>query len=130
MAFEKYTGARKSSRGAMVTVRKTGQIVFNSAAAREMKIVDIPAVSLYYESETKMIGVKVETDTKAQGARKLGKLGQTRTISASSFIHFYGIILKKNIKLIPTFDKKKDMILLDLTKALRGGAGRGRRKKK
>jgi len=130
MAFEKYTGARKSSRSALVTIRKTGQIVFNSTAAREMKMVDKPAVSLHYDNETNMIGVKAETDTKVQGSRKLGKLGQTRTISASSFIHFYGISLKKNIKIVPSLDKKKDMILLDLTKAVKGSAGRGRRKKK
>jgi len=114
----------------MVTIRLTGQIVFNSAAAREMKIVDKPAVSLYYDNDTNMIGVKAETDPKVQGARKLGKLGQTRTISASSFIHFYGIALKKNIKIVPSLDKKKDMILLDLTKTVRGGGRRSRRKKK
>lgn len=130
MAFEKYSGARKTSRGPLATIRKTGQIVFNSAAAREMKIVDQPAVSLYYDKDTNVIGVKAESDSKAQGARKLGKLGQTRTISASSFIHFFGIALKKNIKIVPSYDKKKDLILLDLKKTVRGASRRGRRKNK
>jgi len=117
MAFEKYTGARRTSRGPMVTIRKTGQISFNAAAASDMKLVEKPAVVLFYDKDTKVIGIKGEPNTKSDGARKLGKVGRTRTIAASSFINFFDINLARNLRIVPAFDKKKDMIILDLKKA-------------
>jgi|GEM_PF-1417636 len=128
MAFEKYTGARYTSRGAMVTVRKTGQIAFNASAAREMNIMDKPAVTLHYDKKNSLIGIKAENNQKTEGARKLGKMGRTRTVAASSFLNFYGIAIKKNLKIVPTYDKKSDMVILDLKKAMKV-ASRPRKKK-
>lgn len=98
----------------MVTIRKTGQIAFNAAAASDMNLVDKPAVILYYDKDNKVIGIKPENNSKAEGARKLGKVGRTRTIAASSFMNFFDISIKKNIKVEPKIDKKEAMIKLDL----------------
>jgi len=119
MAFEKYTGARRTSRGAMVTIRQTGQIAFNGAAASDMGLSEVPAVTLHYDKSSKVIGVRAEDNPKADGARKLGKAGRTRTIAASAFMKFFGISLKKNLKVIPVIDKKNDVIALDLKSAQR-----------
>ena len=129
MAFEKYTGARRTSRGAMVTIRQTGQIAFNAAAASDMGLVDKPAVLLYYDKNSKLIGIKGETNLKIEGARKLGKVGRTRTIAASSFLNFYGISLKQNVKVEPSMDKKNDLIVLDLKKSIKTPS-RPRKKRK
>ncbi len=128
MAFEKYTGARRTSRGAMVTIRKSGQIAFSATAASDMGLVDKPAVVLYYDRSARLIGIRTETNPKAEGARKLGKIGRTRTIAASSFMNFYGISLKRNLKVAPVLDKKSNMIILDLKKAIKA-AVRARKKK-
>ena len=129
MAFERYTGARRTSRGAMVTIRKTGQIAFNAAAASDMGLMDKPAAVLFYDKNAKLVGIKPESNTKADGARKLGKVGRTRTIAASSFLNFFGISLKNNLKVTPVLDKKNNIIVLDLKKATKA-EGRKRRKKK
>ena len=129
MAFEKYTGARRTNRGAVVTIRTTGQIAFNAAAANDMGLMDKPAVTLYYDKDNSIIGIKPENNQKVQGARKLGKVGRTRTVAASSFMKFFGIPVKKNLKVTPQYDKKEDMIILDLKKAEKS-AGRTRKRKK
>ena len=117
MAFEKYTGARRTAKGAMVTIRKTGQIAFNSAAASDMGLTERPAVVLFYDKEKNKIGIKPVSDAKSEGARKLGKVGRTRTIAASSFLKFFGIDVDKNLKVEPEYDKKAEMIVLEVSKA-------------
>ena len=128
MPFEKYTGARRTTRGAMVTIRKSGQIAFNATAASDMGLVDKAAVVLYYDRPAQLIGLRAENNPKAEGARKLGKVGRTRTVAASSYMNFYGISLKRNLKVVPVLDKKNNMIVLDLKKAIRA-AVRARKKK-
>mgnify|MGYP006278814909 FL=1 len=133
MAFEKYTGARRTAKGAMVTIRKTGQIAFNSAAASDMGLTEKPAVVLFYDKDKNKVGIKPVSDSKQEGARKLGKVGRTRTIAASSFLKFFGIDVGKNLKVEPDYDKKADMIVLDLSKATPSASkkrkGRGKSKK-
>jgi hypothetical protein len=113
MAFEKYEGQRPRGTKNIVSIRKNGQIAFNSKAVQSFNVRNHKFAYLYYDKESERIGIEF-SNTKGRGARKITMLGGTALISGSAFLKHFNINIDKAKKFEPEYNENKKMITLDL----------------
>ena len=111
MAFEKYEGQRPRGTKDIVSIRKNGQIAFNSKSVQSFDVRNYKYAFLYYDKEKLKIGIELN-NTKGRGARKITMLGGTALISGSAFLKHFNISIQKAKKFEPTFDSGRKMITL------------------
>lgn len=111
MAFEKYEGQRPRGTKDIVSIRKNGQIAFNSKSVQSFEIKNFKFAYLYFDKEKERIGIEF-SNTKGRGARKITMLGGTALISGSAFLKHFNISIVKAKKFEPNFDVAKKMITL------------------
>lgn len=113
MAFEKYEGQRPRGTKDIVSIRKNGQIAFNSKSVQSFEVKNYKYAFLYYDKEKQRIGIELN-NTKGRGARKITMLGGTALISGSAFLKHFNISIQKAKKFEPNFDDSNNMITLIL----------------
>ncbi len=110
MAFEKYEGQRPRGTKDVVSIRKNGQIAFNSKSVQSFGVKSYKYAYLYYDKSKRMIGIEL-SPTKERGARKITMLGGTALISGSAFLKHFNISVSKAKKFVPKKDAKNRIIL-------------------
>lgn len=113
MAFEKYEGQRPRGSKNIVSIRKNGQIAFNSKAVQSFGVKNSRFAYLYFDKDKEVIGIEF-SGTKGRGARKITMLGGTALISGSAFLKHFNIDIDKAKKFEPTFDEPRKMIMLEM----------------
>ena len=113
MAFEKYEGQRPRGTKDIVSIRKNGQIAFNSKSVQSFEVKGNKFAFLYYDKESKKIGIEF-SNAKGRGARRITMLGGTALISGSAFLKHFNINISKAKKFEPKYDSSKKMITLGL----------------
>lgn len=113
MAFEKYEGQRPRGSKDIVSIRKNGQIAFNSKSVQSFEVKNFKYAFLYYDKVNDVIGIELH-NSKGRGARKITMLGGTALISGSAFLKHFNIAIKKAKKFEPEFDASKKMITLSM----------------
>src|SRR5712692_3591045 len=102
MGFELYKKQRASSDEETVSISSVGIITFSPALV-EKHLSDLGFVELYYDQQSKKIGVKpVKTET--EYAYKLVEQGKRKAVSGSGFLNNYKIIEKTNDRFKPVSD--------------------------
>ena len=113
MAFEKYEGQRPRGTKDIVSIRKNGQIAFNSKSVQSFDVRNYKYAFLYFDKDREKIGIEL-SNTKGRGARKITMLGGTALISGSAFLKHFNISIQKAKKFEPKFDTAKRMITLTM----------------
>ena len=113
MAFEKYEGQRPRGSKDIVSIRKNGQIAFNSKSVQSFDVKNFKYAFLYYDKDREVIGIELH-NAKGRGARKITMLGGTALISGSAFLKHFNISIKKAKKFEPKYDVTKKMITLGM----------------
>lgn len=113
MAFEKYEGQRPRGTKDIVSIRKNGQIAFNSKSVQSFDVKSHKFAFLYYDKEKERIGIEM-SNIKGRGARKITMLGGTALISGSAFLKHFNIAIAKAKKFEPKYDAVKKMITLEM----------------
>ena len=111
MAFELFR--ETSSRGfkPKASVRRNGQIGFNQGVVRRFELNKYPYVSLYYDKDTRIIGVKLHEQEPSEGGIKLTVKGPTSWLSARKFLDFFEIPYAQTRKFELNYDSELNMLV-------------------
>lgn len=90
VAFEKFV-KRGRELAPKATIRKTGQISFNSAFIQKQNLNENKYAVLYYDKGKKKIGLQFTNDENEEGKLKIQKGKNFMTVSARAFLDFYEI---------------------------------------
>ncbi|MBW3622847.1 MAG: hypothetical protein KY468_05490 [Armatimonadetes bacterium] len=115
MPFVKYIETGRSF-ASKASVSKTGLISFNDGARRRFLMDEFDFCVLYYDKETRKIGIELTKDENAEGARKLRKRTTGADVAAKSFIDFFQIPLQGTTMCDAEADEDSNLIVLDLKK--------------
>ena len=115
MTFEKFT--KKQNPGwPAVTIRKNGSLCINRKAIDEFNIGAMRSVTLHYDQQEKLLGIKPETDNSDPSAFRISKeRNRTSVISCQAFLKHCGIpyTLGSNT-LRARWDDRQQMILVKI----------------
>ncbi len=114
MVFEKFIPPRKV-KAPQVSLKRTGTISFDAASVEAFGLAGVPGVALYYDPDRKLIGVKVVTDLREEGALKLTHRKRVSSVRARLFFESYNIPLAQTRRVAVTREPDSDMIVLDLS---------------
>ena len=113
MAFTRFTATGGRFRP-MVTISKAGLISMNKGAARRFNVGACEAAVLFYDSETKRIGIKPTNDMAEDGACRLRKRESGADISGRSFLAFFEITHERTRRFDAVWDAESEMIIVDI----------------
>lgn len=113
MPFEKYEGQRPRGTKDIVSIRKNGQIAFNSKSVQSFDVKSHKYAFLYYDKDKNKIAIEL-SNNKGRGARKITMLGGTALVSGSAFLKHFSISVSKARKFEPVFESKTNRIILQL----------------
>lgn len=121
MAYEQFRRKEgRLGRGAYATITKQGTIRL-SHSCYEQYFKEFEWVLFYYDKETNQIGIqpvnKKNVDT-YQIRKTKTKSSVVYSISAVSFLKYYGIDFSKVRKYEPTWNKEKELVEIDLNNPL------------
>lgn len=116
MGFERFTLAGRAFRP-KVSIRSTGQIGFSHGCVTRHGLDKTPFAVLFYDRDTKRIGVKPMSDRNEDGALKLSVRGGSGSISARSFLDYYHIEYDKTRSFDVTYDDESGMLIINLKQA-------------
>jgi hypothetical protein len=115
MAFQRFT--RTGTRGytPKASIWSRGQIGFNQGAAKKLKLGDYEYAILFYDADTRKIGINFTNDESEEGATKLSKrVAGGASISAKAFLDFYGIEHPETKKYDIDFDEDNKLYVIQL----------------
>lgn len=119
MGFEKFT---KKGRGLkpLASVRTNGQLGMNRGCIERFGLVT-ETVALYYDSETKRIGIELGVDANDDGAHRLVVRPNNAFIGARPFLNWYGIQYEEKTKRYEvTRTEDGRMLIVDLKRPVQG----------
>lgn len=113
MAFERFTEVGRAFRP-RASVRSNGQIGFNQGAVKRYGLEQWQYVVLFYDKDTRRIGIRLTKDEKEEGVARLVCKGGNAAVSARSFLYYYNIPHDKTIALDIEQDKEQGMLIVKL----------------
>ena len=114
MAWEKFTITRRSF-SPKISIRGKSQIGFNTAAIEDFKLKDYKFAVLYYDKESKKIGIKLTNDKDEEGVRKLKvRPAAGASLPARVFIEYYKLGDFSGRRFNAELDKQEKMIVAAL----------------
>lgn len=115
MAFERYTKTNLRMGKPQISIWSRGQIGFNSGAIEKYKLNNFNYAVLFFDKNTRAIGVMLTNDKEEPGAMKLVKRKSGGfSFSAQSFLKHYEIDYSKTIRHDLTYDEKENMYTFQL----------------
>jgi hypothetical protein len=88
MPFERFTDVGRVFRP-RASLRQNGQIGFNHGCVKRFGMERFSHVVLFYDAETKRVGVKLTNDKDEAGASSLITKNGNGTVSARAFLEYY-----------------------------------------
>jgi hypothetical protein len=113
MGFERFTEVGRAFRP-RASIRSNGQIGFNQGAVKRYELEQWPYAVLFYDKDTKRIGIRLTKDEKEEGIVRLVCKSGNGAISARSFLYYYDIAHDKTRALDIEQDKSDGMLILRL----------------
>jgi hypothetical protein len=115
MAFERYTKTNLRLGEPKISIWSRGQIGFNSTAIVKYKLKDFDYAVLFFDKDTKTIGVKLTNDKREPGAMKLVKRKSGGfSFSAQGFLKYYNIDYGETKKYDLTYDESEKLYIFQL----------------
>jgi len=123
MAFEKFTqiGTRQAP---LVSIRRGGSFGLSQGAINRFGFdQDMTHVVLFYDKESRLVGIKPTKEGSDEHAIKVvirpykaakGKESKTAFFSAKSFLDFYAIPYSDTKSFDAKWDEQNEMIIIDL----------------
>lgn len=115
MAFELFTGKGKNFRP-RASVWKGGQIGLNQGAVEKFGLSGNAFVLMYYDKETRRIGLKFTDNGEEEGAIKMNVTNNASVISAKSFLDCYDVNHDETRRYDIFKDEQTDYYIIDLKK--------------
>jgi len=103
MAFERFTDVGRVFRP-RASLRSNGQLGFNHGCVKRFEMQKFSHVVLFYDADTKRIGVKLTNDKDEAGASTLITRNGNGTVSAGAFLEYYSLRPEKTTQ----YDIKRD----------------------
>jgi hypothetical protein len=115
MVFQKFTKTGTRGYTPKVSIWQRGQIGFNQGAARKLNLGEYEFAILFYDSDTRRIGVNFTNDGNEEGAIKLStRSSGGASLSARAFLDFYGIDHSDTKKYDISFDEENKLYVIQL----------------
>ncbi len=121
MPFERFTEVGRSFRP-RASIRSTGQIGFSYAAVKRFDLVKYNYAVLFFDKETKKIGIKLTKDENEEGAVRLFTRNGNGSISARSFLYYYQISHKKTKQFDIDRDAESGYLIISVEQEIAQGA--------
>ncbi len=115
MAFERFTGRGKNYKP-RVSIWKGGQIGLNQGAVEKFDLINKCYVIMFYDRETRKIGLKFVENGEEEGAAKMNVRNNAAIIAAKSFLTCYDINHKETDKYDIYIDEQTGYYIIDLDK--------------
>ena len=111
MAFEKFTRIRSRGYTPQISIWSRGQIGLNQAVLDKYKIGEYAI--LFFDRDTKRVGIKFTNNKSESGAAKIikRKTGGA-SLSARAFLVNYDLISEKTKSYNVEFDKDNEMLII------------------
>ena len=123
--FEKFTDTG-TSYSARATIRRTGQIGFNSGAVNRYGIHDYAYAILYFDTKRRVVGIGLETG-KSEGAIEIRKSNTNTYIRARNFCDRYGMDYTESHRYELKQDPESKFLYFELDEEKATGARRNRK---
>ena len=101
-----------------VSIWSRGQLSFNQGAAQKYNLGDYKYAQLFYDRETRRIGIKFTNEETEAGAIAMTKGRTGFTLSIKAFLDHYDIPHEKTRKYTVTYDESDNLYVVDLGKPL------------
>jgi hypothetical protein len=114
MAFVKFTqtGQRFKPK---ISIWEGGQIGFTQGAIKRFNLDNFNFAILFYDSDSKKIGIKFTNDNNEEGVIKFNHRKTGGVISGKAFLDFYGIDYSKTIKNLDLgFENENELYVINL----------------
>ena len=80
MGLEKYLGQRPRGSKNIVSIRKNGQISFNSKAVQSFEVKNYQYANLLFDKDYDVVGIELSNE-KGKGSRKISRLSKLKAPS-------------------------------------------------
>jgi hypothetical protein len=114
MGFERFTESGRSFK-TRVSIRANGQIGLSHGAVAKFGLGRYQYAVLFYDKETKQIGIQPTNSAEESGAYKLNIKGSGAAISALAFMDYCGIDHGQARRHSAHWDEQRGMVIIDLT---------------
>lgn len=114
MAFNKFVKVRGRSFTPKVGIWARGQIGFNRGAMEKFSLDKYNYVVLYFDSDSRRIGIKFTNNAKEEGAIKIVKRPTAISFSATGFLKTYEIDHSESKQYNVEYDEKEEMYVAQL----------------
>ena len=115
MAFIKFTEHGRSYE-AKASISQTGMISFSDGARKRFIMDDKGMCVLYYDPDTKKIGIELTSDKTAEGARRIRLRNTGADIAAKGFLQFFNICVKETMLYTLELDDNTGYLVIDMSK--------------
>jgi len=113
MAFIKFTEHGRSY-SAKVSISRNGMLSFSDGARKRFEMDKLAICVLYYDPDTRRIGVEFTADEKAEGARKIRLRSTGADVAAKSFVEFFNIGVQETTIFPLERDEDTGLAVIDL----------------
>ena len=119
MAFIKFTEHGRSYTP-KVSISRSGMLSLNDGARKRFGLDDRQVCVLYYDPDTKRIGIEFTTDASVDGARKVRLRETGADIAAKSFLQYFDICVEQTMLYTLETENDGELVTIQL------GTGRPR----
>ena len=119
MAFIKYTEIGRSY-AAKASISKSGMLSLSNGARKRFNLDQHKFCVLYYDPDTRRVGIELIDDENADGARKIRLRSTGADIAVKSFIDFFDLGIRETMLYTVERDDGSGLLTIEL------GAGKKR----
>lgn len=113
MAFVKFTehGRSYTSRA---SISKNGMLSFSDGARRRFGMDERGMCVLYYDADTRRIGIEFTDNESAEGARRIRLRSTGADVAAKSFVEYFNIGVRETMLFSVERDEETGLAVIDL----------------
>jgi len=115
MPFERFTDVGRVFRP-RASLRSNGQLGFNHGCVKRFDMEKFSHVVLFYDADTKRIGVKLTNEKDEPGASTLTTRTGNGTVSARAFLEYYHLTPKKTTQYDIEREDESGMLVIGIAK--------------
>lgn len=114
MAFERFTQPRSRGYEPMASIWSRGIIGLNQGAVKDFELEKYDYAVLFFDQETRRVGIKFTNNSKEEGAIKITKRASGASISALSFMKNFKIKVEKTTRCKIYYAEDSDLHIIEL----------------
>jgi hypothetical protein len=116
MPFERFTDVGRVFRP-RASIRSNGQLGFNHGSIKRFEMDKFAYVVLFYDADTKRIGVQLTNNKDEPGASSLVVRSGNGAVSAKAFLEYYQLMPNKTKQYNIEKDKGSEMLIISLVQS-------------